>query len=227
MSRAKVKFPLDSIAGTICGPDRTIGRDVGMASSVRQRVNATAGLDRPDLKVQLYATKAPTRGGSVARHTRAKVYCDCDGAYKTLPENKKVFLKPWWMAATGGAFVSMGAYQIYMKVCLKGLLEYQAFLRFAYLSRYQIKNDTDSLWINKKVILKDAPTYQADGMDVEVYLLLPTTTKKGRITYDAKMIDYRLEHEITERGKIATWIPDVQSQSSVLVDVYSYYKPVI
>jgi hypothetical protein len=129
------------------------------------------------------------------------------------------------MAATGGAFVSMGPYQIYMKVCLKGLLEYQAFLRFSYLSRYQIKNESNGLWIDKEVILNAAPTYQADGMDVEVYLLLPTTTKKGKITYSAKMIDYRLVHEVTERGKITTWIPDVQSQSSVLVDVYSYYKP--
>jgi hypothetical protein len=225
MARARVKFPLDSIGGTICGPDRTIGRDVGMASSIRQRVNATAGTAQPDLKVQLYATTAPTRGGSVARHTRAQVYCDCDGAYKVLTEEKKVFLKPWWMAATGGAFVSMGPYQIYMKVCLKGLLEYQAFLRFSYLSRYQIKNESNGLWIDKEVILNAAPTYQADGMDVEVYLLLPTTTKKGKITYSAKMIDYRLVHEVTERGKITTWIPDVQSQSSVLVDVYSYYKP--
>jgi len=226
MARARVAFPLDKIAGTIAGPDRTIGRDVGMNCSVRQRVNATAGLDRPDLKSQLYATKAPTRGGSVARHARAKVYCDCDGAYKLLTLDKKVFLKPWWMAATGGAFVSMGAYQIYMKVCLKGLLEYRAFLRFGYLSRYLIKNNSGSLWIDKEIILKEAPTYQADGMDVEVYLLLSTTTKKGRITYDTKMIDYRLVHEVTEKGKITTWVPDVQDQSSVFIDVYSYYKPV-
>jgi len=227
MARAKTKFPLDTITGTITGPDRTIGRDVGMASSIRKRVNATAGTARQDLKMQLYATTAPTRGGSVARHTRAQVYCDCDGAYKVLTMEKKVFLKPWWMAATGGAFVSMGPYQIYMKVCLKGLVEYNCFLRFAYLSRYQIVNNSGGLWVNQKVILNASPTFQADGMDVEVYLLLPTTTTKGRIEYAAKMIDYRLEHEITERGKITTWIPDVQNQSSVLVDVYSYYKPVV
>ena len=226
MARAKVKFPLDSIGGTICGPDRTIGRDVGMASSIRQRVNATAGTDSPDLKVQLYATTAPTRGGSAARHTRAQVYCDCDGAYKVLTEEKKVFLKPWWMAATGGAFVSMGPYQIYMKVCLKGLLEYQAFLRFSWLSRYQIWNRGTTSWINKLIVLVDIPTYQLDGMDLEVYLLLSTTTKKGQITYSALMIDYRLTHDVMSRSTATVTIPTLQQGSSLKIDVYSYYKPV-
>jgi hypothetical protein len=225
MSKAKTKFPIDSLGGTIAGPDRTIGRDVGLNVAFRKIQKGTAGDKNNKLKTQIYATTAPTRGGSSARHTRAQVYCDCDGAYKILTMEKKVFLKPWWMAATGGAFVSMGPYQIYMKVCLKGLIEYDCFLRFAYLSRYQIKNDDGEAWINKEVILNAAPTYQADGMDVEVYLLLPTTTTKNKIVYSAKMIDYRLVHEVTERGKITTWIPDVQSQSSVLVDVYSYYKP--
>jgi hypothetical protein len=224
MARARVKFPLDSIGGTICGSDRTIGRDVGMASSIRQRINATAGTDRPDLKVQLYATTAPTRGGSVARHTRAQVYCDCDGAYKTLAYNKSVFLKPWWMAATGGAFVSMGAYQIYMKVCLKGLLEYQAFLRFSWLSRYQIWNRETTSWINKLIVLVDIPTYQLDGMDLEVYLLLSTTTKKGRITYSALMIDYRLTHDVMGRSTATVTIPTLQPGSSLKIDVYSYFK---
>ena len=227
MAKSKVKFPLDSIGGVIAGPDRTIGRDVGLNVAFRKINKGTAGDKNNRMKTQMYATTAPTRGGSVARHTRAEVYCDCDGAYKVLTMEKKVFLKPWWTAATGGAFVSMGPYQIYMKVCLKALLEYDCFLRFAYLSRYQIVNSTNGLWINKEVILNAAPTFQEDGMDVEVYWLLPIATKKGRILYDTKMIDYRLEHEVTERGKITTWIPDVQSQSSALVDVYSYYRPVV
>jgi len=225
MARTKIKFPLDSISGTIVGPDRTIGRDVGMASSIRKRVNATAGTAQPNLKTQLYATTAPTRGGSQARHTRAEVYCDCDGAYKLLTQEKKVFLKPWWKAATGGSFVSMGPYQIYMKVCLKGILEYQAFLRFSWLSRYLIKNDSSGFWHDKEVILKDIPTFQVDGMDLEVFLLLSTTTKKGTITYAAKMIDYRLVHDVTERGEAVVEIPDLQSGSTLLIDVYSYYKP--
>jgi len=225
MARAKVKFPLDSIGGTICGPDRTIGRDVGMASSIRQRVNKTAGMDSPDLKVQLYATTAPTRGGSVARHTRGQVYCDCDGAYKTLPLDKKGYLKPWWMAATGGAFVSMGPYQIYMKVCLKGLIEYQTFLQFSYLSRFQIFNTTAENWQNLNVVLTNIPVFQADGMDIEVYKLLPTTTTKGRITYDANMIDYRLVHEVFTVGDCTVSIPSIQPGSSILIDVYSYKKP--
>jgi hypothetical protein len=224
MARAKVKFPLDSIGGTICGPDRTIGRDVGMASSIRQRVNATAGTAQPNLKVQLYATTAPTRGGSVARHTRAQVYCDCDGAYKVLTEEKKVFLKPWWMAATGGAFVSMGPYQIYMKVCLKALIEYQCFLQFSYLTRFQIFNTTSDNWQNRNIILTGIPFFQPDGMDIEVYLLLPETTKKGNITYATKMIDYRLVHEVFTPGSCTVSIPHIQTGSSILVDVYSYKK---
>jgi hypothetical protein len=224
MAKAKTKFPLDAIGGVIAGPDRTIGRDVGLNVAFREINNGTAGDKNNQRKTQIYATTAPTRGGSVARHTRAKVYCNCDGAYKTLTPEKKVFLKPWWMAATGGAFVSMGPYQIYMKVCLKGLLEYQAFLHFGYCTRYQIKNNDTFDWLQEEVIFTNIPTFQADGMDVEVYLLLPTTTKKGRITYDAKMIDYRLEHEVIERGKIRVFIPIIQSQSSVFVDVYSYYN---
>ena len=226
MAKGKVKFPLDRIDGTIAGPDRTIGRDVGLASSIRQVVTARSGTKQPRLTSQLYATTAPTRGGSQARHTRSQVYCECDGAYKLLSPAKYSYLEPYWMAVTEGGFVHMGGYQVYMKICLKGLAEYDAFLRFSYVQRYRIWNNSDHLWIDEEVILKDIPTFQPDGMDLEVYLLLSKTTKKGNITYDPLMIDYRLEHEVTERGKATTWIPDVQTQSSVLVDVYSYYKPV-
>ena len=224
MAKAKTKFPIDDIGGVIAGPDRTIGRDVGLNVAFR-KINAGVSGDKNNkLKTQVYATTAPTRGGSVARHARAQVYCDCDGAYKVLTEEKKVFLKPWWMAATGGAFVSMGAYQIYMKVCLKGLLEYQCFLQFSYLTRFRILNTTADNWQNYNIVLTDIPVFQPDGMDLEVYLLLQTTTKKGRITYDAKMIDYRLVHEVFTAGSCTVSIPHIQSGSSILIDVYSYKK---
>jgi hypothetical protein len=224
MAKAKVKFPLDSIAGVIAGPDRTIGRDVGMASSIRRRVNATAGTAQPDLKVQIYATTAPTRGGSTARHARSTVYCDCDGSYKTLAPEKQVFLVPWWRSATGGAFVSMGAYQVYMKTCLKGLLEFKAFLVFSYLTRYQIVNNDPFDWEEEEAILTNIPFNPLYTQSLEVFLLLNSETKKGTISYSAKMVDTPLDYAIIDDKTITVFVPLVQRQSSVFIDVYSYWK---
>lgn len=172
-------------------------------------------------------TKLPTRGGSAARHNRAKVYCDCDQQYRDLGEVKRAYLLPWWMHVTEHGFVSMRAYNIWMKCCLKYLDEAPAFKRFSYVTRYWITNDSDAEWTSKGVILEDIPTYQEDGQDIEVYKLLACKTVKNRITYDTYMIDKRLENETTVRGSTTAIIPSLLPAASMLVDVYSYYKPVV
>jgi len=224
MAKAKTKFPIDSIEGVLVGPDRTIGRDVGLNVAFR-KINAGVSGDKNNRrKTQIYATTAPTRGGSTARHARSTVYCDCDGSYKTLAPEKQVFLVPWWRAATGGAFVSMGAYQVYMKTCLKGLLEFKAFLVFSYLTRYQIVNNDPFDWEEEEAILTNIPFNPLYPQSLEVFLLLNSETKKGTISYSAKMVDTPLDYTMIDDRTITVFVPLIQRQSSVFIDVYSYWK---
>ncbi len=174
---------------------------------------------------KLTATKAPTRGGSAARHTRAQRYCYCDEGYRLLTAEKLAFLEPWWLQVMDHKFVHMSNHSIWMKLCLKYMEEMSCFQRFSYCSRYRVINDWDTDWVRQRVILTDIPTYQADGQDVEVYKLLAVTTKKNRITYDPLMIDYRLTHDVYTRGQASVVIPALQQGASMLIDVYSYYKP--
>jgi len=225
MAKTKIAFPLDSIGGTIQGNDRTIGRDKGYAATIRNIANGVAGDLHNQPKTQLIALKAPTRGGSTARHTRAKTYCFCDQAYALLTPFKKSFLEPWWKAVSDRAIVYMSAHSVFMKICLKGLIELDVFCRFSVCSRYNVTNNSALAWSNQRVILAEIPTYQIDGQDVEVYALLIMTTKKGTITYDPRMIDYRLTHEVWVRGKAEVIIPVLPPGASMLVDVYSWYKP--
>ena len=122
-------------------------------------------------------------------------------------------------------FVHMSNHSIWMKLCLKSMAEMSCFQLFSYCSRYQVIHDWDTDWHNKRVLLLDIPTYQLDGMDLEVYKLLAVTTKKNRITYDPLMIDYRLTHDVYTRGQASVVIPSLQQGTSMLVDVYSYYNP--
>jgi hypothetical protein len=224
MARAKIKFPLDSICGTICGPDRTIGRDVGMASSIRQRVNASAGTDRPDLKVQLYATTAPTRGGSVERHERSTVYCHADTGWKLVSPCKRANLPRWYKYNRQDQSLTMDAYHIYMKYELKGALEMPMYLKYGYYTRFLITNTDDQWWFNQKVVLLGIPVFSAAGTDMQVFSLLRAGYKVGRISYWAKMIESELVFEVDIRGQAIVTIPELQDQTSMFVDVYSYCK---
>jgi len=226
MAKAKTAFPIDGVTGTVQGTDRTIGRDVGYAAAFRKIQKATPGDKTNRRTTQIVSQKAPTRGGSAARHARSVTYCTCDKDYKTLDSQKLMKMNPWWRLITGDDNSSMSAYHIFMKICLKAMDEKSAFMRFSWCSRYVVKNKTGVQWTDKIVTFGDIPTFQVDGQDVEVYLLLGTTTKKGRITYDAKMIDFRLVHTVIIRGQALVTIPTLQPGSSVLVDVYSYFKGV-
>jgi hypothetical protein len=226
MAKAKTAFPLDSIGGTIQGNDRTIGRNKGLASTVVQNATQTPDDKKAGLSVKLVSLKAPTRGGSQNRHSRAERYCFCDKSYTLLSKEKQAILEPWWKAVSERGIVHMSGHSILMKICLKYLAEYDAFLLFSYCSRYWVTNSDLTAWKNNKVILENIPTFQADGQDLQVYQLLVKTTKKGSITYDPRMIDLRLVHEVTERGKAMVTIPSLAPGSTLLVDVYSYYQQV-
>jgi hypothetical protein len=39
------------------------------------------------------------------------------------------------------------------------------------------------------------------------------------------MIDFRLSHEVTERGKAVAIVPFLKAFTCMLVDVYSWYNP--
>ena len=227
MAKTKIDFPLDSIGGTIQGNDRTIGRDKGYAATLRQIASGTAGDLHNQPKSQLIALKAPTRGGSTARHDRAQIYCSCDKFYSLLDVAKRAFLKPWWKAVTDKGIVSMSAHSIWMKICLKNLIEADVFPRMSWCSRFSVTNNSALAWENEDVIFDNIPTFQADGQDLEVYKLLIMTTKKGTVTYDPRMIDFRLVHDVSERGKATVTIPALPPGASMLVDVYSYYRPVV
>ena len=222
MPKARVKFPLDKITGTIWGQDRTIGREPGLESACRANTTPSAADKTSGYTTKLVTKKAPTRGGSPARHTRAQVYCDCDHNYQLLGSNKMRILNTWWRITSGDANSNMSPHSIWMKCCLKYMPECSAFRSFCWYQRYWIKNSTTYAFENTLVILEDIPYFQPDGMDVEVYLVLGQTTKKGRITYDRGMIDYRLEHEVPTPGQASVHIPALLPGESCLVDVYSY-----
>lgn len=224
MATANIKFPLDSVSGAIQGNDRTIGRDKGYAATIRDINAGVTGDKNNQPKSQYVSLTAPTRGGSEARHTRAEHYCSCDKFYAALSDEKKSFLEPWWKKVSERGIIHMSAHSVLMKICLKYLAEFDVFPRMSYCSRYSVTNNTKNAWSNENVIFAGIPTYQEDGQDVEVYKLLIMTTKKGAITYDPRMIDYRLVHEVSERGRATVTIPALPPGASMLVDVYSYYK---
>jgi hypothetical protein len=134
------------------------------------------------------------------------------------------YLQGWWRAIRDRPADAMTPYHIFMKICLKYMAEMDVFKRFSYCSRYRIVNSSDWGFDNREVILEDIPFFQADGWDTEVYMLLEIATKKGRVTYDAKMIDYRLDHTVPVPGQALVIIPSLAPGASLLVDVYSYYR---
>jgi hypothetical protein len=177
--------------------------------------------------VTLSSQKAPTRGGSAARHSRAQVYCDCDHSYAALDETRKSNLLAWWRKVSDTRIVSASNHTILMKICLKYLEEYTQYLHFAWVQRYRVTNTTASAWTNQQVLFSGIETYQADGQDVLAFLLLQKTTKKGKVTYDVNMIDIRLENDTSVRGQTTVTIQSLAPGASCLVDLYSYYKPAV
>ena len=226
MAKAKVRFPLDSIEGSIQGNDRTIGRDKGLASALRKINAGVAGDKNNQPKTQLYARTPVTRGGSKNRHSRAERYCECDHGYSYMGWPKISYLRSWWQSIRERPDDTMSAYHIYMKICLKYMAELAAFGTYSWCSRYFVKNNSDVAWTNKVVVLTDIPTNTVDGADLEVFLLLNYTTTKNRITFEPKMIDYRLVHAVSVRGRASVTIPSLQPEVGTLVDVYSYIKGV-
>jgi len=225
MAKARVKFPLSEITGSLQGADRTIGIDPGLASSFAKNTTMSKNDTRMGYNTKIVAQTKNTRGGSSARRDRAKVYCDCDSAYQRLGYPKISYAQPWWRAIMDDPNGSMSGYHAFMKCCLKYMEETAAFSEFSYVSRYRLFNVTGTDWVNKKVRFLSIPTYQVDGQDVQVYQLLKLTTKKNRITYDPLMIDMRLVHEVTVRGEALVTIPALKTYDSILVDVYSYHMP--
>ena len=223
MAKGKMRFPLDSASGAVTGDDRTIGRSPGNSAAIQTVTKTKTAKGTAVYPVKVIVKKAPTRGGSPARHSRAERYCYCDHGYALLSTEKLAFLEPWWLKVMDGKFVHMSNHSIWMKLCLKYMTEMDVFSRMSYCTRYRVVNDWNTDWTSQPVILTDIPTYQTDGQDVEVYKLLQVSTKKGNIVYDPLMIDTRLVHEVTTRGEAKVWIPSLQQGSSLLVDVYSYY----
>ena len=224
MARAKIKFPLDSIGGVIAGPDRTIGRDVGLNVAFRKIDKATAGNKNNQMKTQIYATTAPTRGGSVARHERSQVYCDADSGWKLVSRCKRERLPLWYKYNRKDQSLSMSAYHIYMKYKLKDLLEMPMYLKYGYYTRFLITNTDNQWWFNQKVILWGIPVFTATGTDMQVFSLLQEGYKIGHIAYWTKMIEQELVFEVDIVGQAIVTIPELQDQKSMWVDVYSYYK---
>jgi hypothetical protein len=175
--------------------------------------------------VKISSQKAPTRGGSKNRHSRAEHYCFCDKAYALLSLAKRSYLLPWWKKVSDSGIKFASNHTILMKICLKYLEEFSVFQRFSWCARYRVTNDTAAVWTNQKVVFKDIETFQNDGQDVEVFSLLLVTTKKGAITYDPRMIDQRLVNDTTTRGQTIVTIPTLAPGASMLVDVYSYARP--
>lgn len=174
---------------------------------------------------KLSVQKAPTRGGSAARHSRAQVYCDCDKSYAYLDTTRKANLEQWWKKVSDRGIVHMSSHTILMKICLKYLEEYTQYLHFSWVQRYRVTNNTAAAWVNQAVVFSGIETYQADGQDVLAFLLLQKTTKKGKMTYDVNMIDVRLVNDTTVRGQTTVTIPSLAPGASCLVDLYSYYRP--
>lgn len=225
MAKSRVSIPVDSISGTVWGTDRTLGRDPGFSATM-QKMPAQNRIDaKAVFTTKIISKSQMTRGGSKNRHTRAERYCFCDEAYQLSFPYKVFYLQSWWRAVTDDPNAQMSPYHIMMKICLKYMDEMAAFTHFSWIQRYRVINDSGEGWTNHQVILDQLHTFQADGWDCEAYKLLSIATKKNRITYDTLMIDYRLENDVTTRGETLVTIPFLQPESSMLIDVYSYYNP--
>lgn len=218
---------MDLITGVLQGVDRTIGRDKGFMLGIKNSPFIKGITDAAGIVVELSARKCPTRGGSAARHLGAEGYCQCDQRFKEFSGIKLDMLNPWWRKISDQPDCTLPSYFCWMKVCLKKLVERDLYVQYSYCSRYWIWNRDAEHWQDKEVILTKIPTHSAGGTDLQAFQLLKIATKKEKITYDSKMIDFELSVNVTTPGEATVTIPDLQPGASVLVDVYSYDLEVV
>jgi hypothetical protein len=224
MAKASVKFPLSGITGSLQGADRTIGVDPGLASSFRANTTPSTSDKKSGYSTKLVAQTQETRGGSDARHKRSTTYCACDVGFRSLGSPKEQFLIPWWKTTMNDPLNKLSGYLIYMKCCLKGMAETEAFTNYSFISRYRIWNNSGADWVNQPLHFDEIPTYNLDGSDVRAFLLLLKKTTKGNIVYNALMIDTELSLTVPARGEILVTLPSLNYYDIAQVDVYSYKK---
>lgn len=222
MPKAKVKFPLDKINGTIWGQDRTIGREPGLESVCRANTTPSAADKTSGYNTKLVTKKASTRGGSVARHNRACVYNECDNAFSYLPSNKMFLLLPWWRLASNHPKNDDSFHMIWMRICLKGLIETVLYQTYCWYQRYQVWNTASFAFSNTLVTLRGVHQNAPDGSDAVAYTVFAKRIKRNGITYMPGMLDTQLVVESSGVGFVQVRIPSLAPGTSCMVDVYSY-----
>lgn len=197
----KAKEPFSGFKGALGAHDRTIGRDRSLAVNFQDRRTG----------MNLSVKKVPNRSGSQARHDRAKVYCDCDIAYKAPGPTKQAFLKTHWLASRNHTSTKYTNYQIWMKYCLGSLPEASMFMEFSFFSRYYIINLSVNEWENEVIRLLGINNKRSDGKDVQVFKTAPT----GEILES-------IPHHINEAGTADIKVSLEPLGGHMNIDVYSY-----
>lgn len=197
----KAKTPFSGFKGALGAHDRTIGRDRSLAVNFQDRKTG----------MNLSVKKTPNRSGSPARHDRAKVYCDCDIAYKAPGPTKQAFLKTHWLKSRNLTSTKLTNYQIWMKYCLGALPEASMFMEFSWLARYYIINLSVDSWENKIIRLHDINNKRSDGKDVQVFKTAPT----------GEILEI-ISHHISEAGTADIKVSLEKLGGHMNIDVYSY-----
>ncbi len=222
MAKGKPGQIIDLISGAIQGIDRTIGRDKGFLSVIRKNPKPTKNDKTHGYSITIAATKTPTTQGSKARHDRATVYCGCDKFYQGITDEKRAYLLPWWIKASGKAAPNLSNYTVWMKICLKNLIEKTVFMNYVWLSRYSVTNDTDEAWTDVQVQCSEIPTNYPDHSDASAFQLTLISVEKDGTMLDPKMIWTQLTLSMTSETQGLVTVPSLAPGATMLIDIYSY-----
>jgi len=211
MAKATQKGIPVTVSGTLWGRDVTVGRTPGAAVILEATKYGT--------KLSVNTTKVTTK--TAAQTIQQDVYCGCDGMYKALDPVKKSMLDPYFRAIRGKPFDSVAPHTVFMKLCLKQLLELNAFLHHSHLTYFTVCNNTASQWNNTCITLFGYPYDRPDGYDIAVYQVSGVSWKVGRKKYEPYMLSTVLIPVIPSPGKVNVYLTGQMPGQCTTLAVYS------
>lgn len=222
MAKGRPGKIIDSISGSIQGVDRTIGRDKGFIAVIRKNPTPSKTDKTHGLTVTIAAQKVPNTQGSSARHERTRIYCDCDKFYQGIADQKRLFLLRWWLHVSARAAPQLSNYTVWMKICLKNLIEKDVFMNYAWVSRYSVTNPGPDAWTDQQVQCSNIPTQFPGGSDASAFQLVTVATEKDGTMLEPRMIWAQLSLSMTSDHQGLVTIPSLAPGASMLIDIYSY-----
>lgn len=201
MAIAKTKFPIDKIAGILGKKDRSVGKEPGLTLNILDTRNA----------IVLANKTTPTATRSPGQIQRAAIYCNCDKLWETLSFQKASYCRDYHTKIRHLSFLHMTEYLAWMSLCMSQEWDELLFYYNSYVSRYVIKNETKEAWINENVTLINIPYLQPSGKDITV----------RQTDFYNKPLN-TIEHVISSPGNVIVCLPDMDPNTIIYIDVYSY-----